>query len=153
MANFTLDKDLMFLEFPKLKSGLLAINITSDEAINKVVSLCNDNMYDYIGVRKAFERASRIYSQESGKQYDYDKFYEKLERYFTAHLVCLYIYDAVQNIDESPYINQYARLLSDKMQQGTYANGDLFNILQASSIGQRLLAMIPVNPKNVGGLL
>lgn len=153
MAVYQLDKDTLFLEFPHIKRGLTAINITGDTNVNKILSMCNDNIYDYIGVRQAFVKAAETYSKDSGQQYDYDKFLEKLERYMTAHLVCLYIYDEVQNIDESPYVNQYARVLSDKMQQGANKTGNLYTMLQASSIGQRILAMIPINATNTGGAL
>lgn len=153
MAKFSLDRDTMFLEFPHIERGLIAINITKDSDKIKIIQSCNDNIYDYIGVRKAFENASKKYADESGNQYDYDRFWEKLERYMTAHLICLYIYDKIQNIDESPYINQYAKLLSENMQQGEARIGNFYTMLQATSIGQRILAMLPLNTINIGGCL
>lgn len=153
MAKFPLDRDTMFIEFPHIKRGLVAINLTDDTSLNRVIQMCNDNIYDYIGVREAFERAAKKYADESGQQYDYDKFWAKLERYMTAHLLCLYIYDEIQNLDDSPYVNQYAKLLSDKSQTDIHKVGNFYNMLQASNIGQRIIAMLPINTSNIGGSL
>lgn len=153
MAKFPLDIDILFMEFPQIKRGLLSINITKDSDIQKLCRMINQNIYDYVGLREAFDKASSEYAKESGEQFDYERHLEKLERYMTAHLLCLYIYDVVQNIDESPYINHYAKIISDKMQEGTRRAGYVTSILQASNIGQRILAMLRNNSKNIGGLL
>lgn len=153
MAKFPLDKDIMFMEFPQIKRGLLSINITKENEIQNLCRMMNENIYDYVGIREAFDEAAKQYAIESKEQFDYEKHLEKLERYMTAHLLCLYIYDVVQNIDESPYINHYAKLISDKMQEGTRRAGYVTSILQASNIGQRILAMLRVNKTNIGGVL
>lgn len=153
MAKFPLDRDMLFMEFPQIKRGLLSINIQNDNEVRKLCDLMNENIYDYVGIRESFEKSAQKYVNESGEPFGYDKYLEKLERYMTAHLLCLYIYDVVQNIDESPYINHYAKLISEKMQEGTKRAGFVTSILQASNIGQRILAMLRMNTNNVGGVL
>lgn len=153
MAKFPLDRDMLFMEFPQIKRGLLSINIQNDNEVRKLCDLMNENIYDYVGIRESFEKSAQKYASESGEPFGYDKYLEKLERYMTAHLLCLYIYDVVQNIDESPYINHYAKLISEKMQEGTKRAGFVTSILQASNIGQRILAMLRMNTNNIGGVL
>lgn len=153
MANFPLDLDILFTEFPQLKRGLLSINISSDVEIQRLCRLLNENIYDYVGLRESFELASKKYAEESGEQYDYDRFLEKLERYMTAHLICLHIYDSTQNIDEAPYSNHYSKLVSEGMQMGSKRAGNVTSMLNGSNIGQRILGMLRINANNIGGVL
>ncbi len=153
MANFQLDMDTMFIEFPQIKRGLLSINMTRESEIQTLCRTMNNNIYDYVGLREAFKQSALMYANESGEQFDYERQLEKLERYMTAHLICLYIYDIVQNIDESPYITHYAKLISDKLQEGNRRAGYVTTLLQATNIGQRILAMLKINTSNVGGVL
>lgn len=153
MAKYPLDKDIMFMEFPHLMRGLKSINISSETQIQAICRMMNENIYDYVGIRGAFEKASQKYSEESGEPTHYDRFFEKLERYMTAHLICLYIYDSVQNVDEAPYVTHYSKLISDGLQEGSKRAGNVTSILQASSIGQKILAMLRMNNNNIGGVL
>lgn len=148
-----LDIDTLFLEFPLLKRGLASIGITDNGAIQELCRLMNGNVYDYVGIKQAFEHSAKCYAEESGDIFDYERYLAKLERYMTAHLLNLYIFDNVQNVDETPYAVHYQKLQADKIDSGKVRSGNVYSILQACNIGQRILSMLRMSEVNVGGLL
>lgn len=148
-----LDVDMLFLEFPLLKRGLLSIGIQDNGKIQELCRMLNQNIYDYVGLREAFDYSAREYARESGEPLNYYSYLEKLERYMTAHLLNLYIFDNVQNIDETPYAVHYQKLQADKIDSGKVRSGNVFSILQACNIGQRIISMLRMQQANIGGLL
>ena len=71
----------------------------------------------------------------------------------TAHLLLLHIYADNQNLTESPDIIHFGKLNADGMQDNDRRTGNVLSILNGSNIGQRIRAMLYLNPHNVGMVL
>lgn len=153
MAKYPLDIESMFLEFPEVLRGLKTMRnpITSDSALQKLCKIKNDNIYDYVGIKEAFEYSAQKHASNGIS--DYDTFLEKLERYMTAHLLLLHIYADNQNLTESPDIIHFGKLRAEGMVEGDRRSGNVLSILQGSNIGQRIKAMLYINANNTGMVL
>lgn len=150
---YPLDVELMFMEFPLLSKGLAMCGYTTDEDKRNFCLAKNGQIYDFIGIKKAFIRGAEYQARNDTDPMIYENTLSKLERYMTAHLVVLEIYRIMQNIDEAPYINHNTKILTENMSRGVSREGYVFTLLNASSIGQTILAMLPINPSNIGGVL
>lgn len=155
MANVrtTLDKDTMWLEFPLVLSGLKANGLTTDTQINSICQIKNAEVYDMVGIYEAFELAAKKHMEVSGNYVDYEKTLAKLERYMTAHLLALHCRDLSANLNEFPYATPYGKMNSDQVYNPIDQKGYVFSIMQSTSIGQKILAMLRINTKNIGGAL
>lgn len=154
MANYPLDLDLMFIEFPLLQKGLRMCGYTEDSAIRTFALAKHEQIYDFIGVQEAFLKGAEYKFRLNPKDpLIYDNTLSKLERYMTAHLIVLDIYSIMQNIDEAPYANHLTKLLSENMSKGVSREGYVFSMMNASAIGQKIMAMLPNNVNNIGGAL
>lgn len=154
MTKYPLDIDLMFMEWSLLPKGLRMCGFTDASQQKAFCEAKHSQIYDFIGIKEAFIRACEYQAKlNPSNPLVYDEFMAKLERYMTAHLVVLDIYSIMQNIDESPYINQHTKLISENMSNGVRKEGFVMSLLNASAIGQRILAMLPMNSKNIGGVL
>ena len=155
MANprTPLDMDKMFLEFPLVLSGLKSVGLTNVAQITQICQLKNDEIYDLVGIYDAFEKAAKNAVKVSGHKEDYMRTLEKLERYMTAHLLALYCREQSANLNEFPYATPYGKMNSEQVNSHIDQKGYVFSIMQSTSIGQKIIAMLQVNVKNIGGAL
>lgn len=150
MPVFTLDD--LYLEFPEIENGLIFANLdrAKQEALFKRKY---EEIYYYQGIRQAFKDTAKCYASESGITTDYERHLERLEMYMTAHLLVLWLINKNTNLAELPNVNGFGRANVDKVDTFSLAKGNVFSILSATNIGQRLLAMLRINSNNMGGLL
>lgn len=155
MAKFPLDLDILYMEFPEIQRGLMSMQnpITSRAEMDKLVRLKHGEIYDYIGIQEAFENTARYKQRVDKSAYAYENHLTKLERFMTAHLVLLYIYNVNQSINEMPSMTHFGKLETDKIGSSNNRSGNVFSILQGSNVGQRIQAMLIMNTRNIGGAL
>ena len=155
MAKFPLDLEILYMEFPEIQRGLRSMQnpLTTKQEMDKLVRLKHGEIYDYIGIQEAFENTARYKQRVDKSAYVYENHLTKLERFMTAHLVLLYIYNVNQSINEMPSMTHYGKLETDKIGSSNNRSGNVFSILQGSNVGQRIQAMLIMNTRNIGGVL
>lgn len=153
LEDHPLDIGALFLEFPNIKKGLLSIGITDENLQQRFCEARHNAIYDFVGVKEAFLNTIQSRASELGSDIAMQRFKDRLELYMTGHLCVLEIYANVENNDETPYINQNTALFAEGKSHGISREGFVTTFFKASLIGQRLLAMLTINTKNVGGVL